>query len=161
MDTDCLICMGAHHSKDCSQRKLWHCSDCHIYIRHCSDHSPVCSNKNWVYDAYNELYARSPLQRCNIGFDQNVRFYMNEIWRKSCEGLEAYSTCNGIYFRFATDRDLEIHSNKFVHGRILVVVKDLDGTFKQKLVLMTSKERMMTAIDINQQFHVANAQRYE
>lgn len=107
------------------------------------------------------LYVRTPLQRCNIGFDHNVRYYMNENWRKSCEGIEAYSASSGIYFRFVADRDLEIHSNKFVHARILVVVKEPDGTFEQILVLMTSKNEMIIAIPVNQPFEVANAQRYE
>lgn len=161
MDTDCLICMGDHHSKDCNQRKMQHCSECHVYIRHFSDHSLVCSNKNWIYDVYDDLYVRMPLQRCNIGFDSSIRYYMNDSWRKPTEGTEAFSTSTGIYFRFVSNLDLELHSNKFVHARVLVIVKYSDGTFKEKLVLMTSKNRMITAIAVNQPFQIANAERCE
>lgn len=160
MDLDCMICMGPHASKDCNQRKLQHCSDCHIYIRHCSDHTSVCSKKSWIYDVYDELYARMPLQRCNIGFNQEVRFFMNDIWRKSYEGIEAYSANNGIYFHFATDRDLTVQSNRFVHGRILIIVKDMDGAFKQKLVLMTSKTKMILATVMDQPFNLSNAKQF-
>lgn len=161
MDSDCLICMGAHHFKDCNPRKKQHCSDCHMNIRNYSDHSSVCSNKNWIHDVYSDLYVRVPLQRCNIGFNCDVRFYMNEMWRKSTEGVDAFSPATGMLFRFVTDRDLRVLSNSFVHGSILVIVKDIDGTFKQKLVLMTSKKKMMLTIAINQPFDPTNAKQFE
>lgn len=148
--------MGSHPSTDCKERKLEHCKDCHIYIRHFSDHTTVCANKNWIYDVYDNLYVAMPLQRCNIGFDCDVRFYMNENWRKASEGVDAYSTSNGIYLRFATDKDLSLLSNSFGHARIVVVVKDNNGNLIQKLTLMTSKTKMMLAVSMNKPFDQAD-----
>lgn len=153
--------MGTHQAKDCKQRKLQHCKDCHIYIRRFSDHSSICANKKWVYDVYYNLYAAIPLERCNIGFNTDVRFYTNENWRKSCEGVDAYSTSSGIYFRFVTDKDLSVYSNSFVHARILIVVKDAEDKLMQKLVLMTSKTKMMIATSMDQPFNCENAMQYE
>lgn len=150
---DCLICMGLHHSKDCNERKPQHCTECHMFIRYCSDHNPVCENKHWVYDVYTDLYVKTPLERCNIGFNCDFRFYQNEVWRKPVEGIDAYSTGNGIFFRFKTDKDIAVLSNGFVHARILVVVKDTNGTFNQKLVLMTSTLKMMVATLIDEPFN--------
>lgn len=149
--------MGSHASKDCGERKLQHCKDCHVYIRHSSDHSSVCANKGWTYDIYDGLYASMPRERCNIGFDSDFRFYYDDTWRKPVEGIDAYSTTNGIYFRFKTDKDISLLSNGFAHARILVVVKGTDGSFSQKLVLMTSQKKMMVAIPIDMLFDRANA----
>lgn len=159
MDTDCSICLGPHHSNDCSERKDQHCKDCHMFIRFSSDHSSVCSNKHWTYDVYNELYVSMPLERCNIGFNCDFRFFQNESWRKPVEGIDAYSLGNGIYFRFKTDKDIAVLSNGFAHARILVVVKDANGAFIQKLVLMTSQKKMMVATLINEPFDRATAKR--
>lgn len=152
MDSDCLICLGSHGSKECEERKLQHCADCHMFIRYSSDHSPVCGNKQWVYDVYDKLYASTPLVRCNIGFNCVFRFFQNKIWHKPCEDIDAYSTTSGILFRFKSDKDLSLLSNEFVHGRILVVVKDTDGAINEKLVLMTSKAKMMVATLIDKPF---------
>lgn len=162
MDSDCLICMGSHHSNDCNERKLQHCKDCHMFVQHCSDHSPVCSNKHWIYDVYDKLYVSMPPERCNIGFDCGFRFFQNNVWRKPCDGIDAYSTGNGILFRFKSDKDISLLSNEFVHARILVVVKGTDGTFNEKLVLMTSKKKMVVATLIDKPFNrVAAKQTYE
>lgn len=152
MDSDCLICMGSHHSSDCNERKLQHCMDCHIFIRHCSDH-----NKRWVYDIYDQLYVSMPPERCNIGLNCDFRFYHNDTWRKPNEGIDAYSTGNGIYFNFKTDKDIALLSNGFVHARILIVVKGANGEFHEKLVLMTSKMKMLLAASINKPFNRASA----
>lgn len=154
---DCLICMGSHTSKDCGERKLQHCKDCHVYIRHSSDHSVVCTNKGWIYDVYDGLYASIPRQRCNIGIDSDFRFFYGDTWRKPVEGIDAYSTTNGVYFSFKTDKDISLLSNGFAHARILVVVKGADGSFSQKLVLMTSQRKMMVAIPMDTLFDRANA----
>lgn len=154
---DCLICMGSHASKDCAERKLQHCKDCHVFIRHSSDHGSVCANKGWTYDVYDELYVSMPRERCNIGIDCDFRFYYENTWRKPVEGIDAYSTTNGIYFRFKTDKDISLLSNGFARARILVVVKGTDGSFSQKLVLMTSQRKMMIAIPLNMPFDHANA----
>lgn len=50
-------------------------------------------------------------------------------------------------------------SNAFAHARILVVVKDASGEFQQKLVLMTSKARMLLANPINEPFERSTAVR--
>lgn len=149
--------MGSHASEDCGERKLQHCKDCHMYIRHSSDHGSVCANKGWIYDIYDGLYASMPRQRCNIGIDSDFRFYYDDTWRKPVEGIDAYSMTNGIYFRFKTDKDISLLSNGFAHARILVVVKGADGSFSQKLVLMTSLKKMMIAIPIDVLFDRANA----
>lgn len=159
MDTDCLICMGSHLSSDCNERKLQHCVDCHIYIRHCSDHSPICSNKRWIYDLYDQLYVSMLPERCNIGFNYDFRFFQNNIWRKSNEGIDAYSSGNGIYFNFKTDKDISLLWKGFVHARILIVVKGANGELHEKLVLMTSKMRMLLATSINKPFNRATALR--
>lgn len=159
MDTDCLICMGAHQSSECKERKLQHCVSCHIYIRHCSDHSPICSHKRWIYDVYDDLYVSMPPARCNIGFNCDFRFFQNDVWRKPNEGIDAYSTGNGIYFNFTTDKDIALLSNGFVHARILVLVKDTNGDLNEKLVLMTSKMRMLLATPTNKPFNRETASR--
>lgn len=37
----------------------------------------------WSHDVYNDLYVRDLLQWCNISFNYDFRFHMNQMWRKS------------------------------------------------------------------------------
>lgn len=130
-----------------------------MFIRFSADHSSICSNKHWIYDIYDELYVSMPLERCNIGLNCDFRYFLNESWRKPVEGVDAYSLGNGIYFRFKTDKDIAVLSNGFAHARILVVVKDQNGAFTQKLVLMTSQKKMMVATLVNAPFDRVTAKR--
>lgn len=83
MDSDCLVCLGKHHSGDCPERTSHHCPNCHVLIKHCSDHATTCAIKTWLYASYSGFYARVPTQRFIIGFDSPFRLLMNGTWPKA------------------------------------------------------------------------------
>lgn len=150
-DSGCLICWEDHGSKDCPERKPEHCPDCHIFIRICSDHSSVCGMRTWKYKKYEHLYVAEPSERCVIGFNSSFRFLKDGSWRKGNESMDMLSPISGALFRFKTDKDLALLSNTYVPVRIVIVVK-AGGTCEEKLLLMTSKQRVMVATTLNRTF---------
>lgn len=150
-NSDCLICFGCHATIKCPERTQQHCADCHVFIRHCSDHASVCGSKTWIHKKYTSLYANCLTRRCIISIDVPFRFWMDGCWRKGGDGLEMYSPL-GAFFRFESDHDLCLLSHNFIGIRIGVVVKD-DGKLMEKLWLGTSKCQLATAFTVNKEFN--------
>lgn len=150
-DSDCLICFGSHATRDCHERTPNHCPDCHVLIRHCSDHAAVCGSKTWIHKTYNDLYANHLTERLVISIGAPFRFWINGCWRKAFDGIEMYSTL-GAFFRFKSDQDLSLLSRIFVGIRIGFVVK-IDDKLLIKLWLITSKSQFVTAVNDNREFN--------
>lgn len=155
-DPDCLICYEPHASTDCPERTEQHCHDCHAYIRVCSDHTSVCGTKTWLYEKYAELYVNQPKQRFVLSVNAPFRFLMNKCWRKGTDGLNMYSPATGAFFQYKSEYDLTLLSNRFVGIRIVVVVKE-SGRFVEKLVLLTSKTKLIVAAQVDNEFNRNNA----
>lgn len=150
-DSDCMICFETHASSECPNRTQQHCPDCHVFIRHCSDHTSVCGKKTWAYNQYGNLYANRPSARFVIGINTPFRFFMDN-WRKGGDGFEMYSPVTGAFFCYKSDNDLVMLSRKFVGIRIKVVVK-VSGKFYEKLWLVTSKDKLISAVHADKEFH--------
>lgn len=157
MDSGCLICLGSHDSNDCVERLPQHCRECHVFIRHASDHAQLCENKSWVHNMYHDLYVQMLKERCIISFNSPFRFLHDGTWRKGIEDLEMFSPATGAFFRFKTDSDLSLYTTRYEPIRIIVVVKEQDGTFREKLLLLTSRRRLMVAKQLNGLFDRAKA----
>lgn len=152
---DCLICFKSHPSSDCPERKPEHCAECHAFIVHSTDHSSVCGSKTWSYSKYVNLYASQPKERCILGFSVPFRFLTNGNWRKGNDGLELCSSQSGAFFRFKGESDLSLLSTSYAPVRIIVIVKDKVGeneVFREKLLLLTSPQRLMVATDLDRPF---------
>lgn len=152
MDTDCLICCGSHHSKECSERKPEHCEDCHAFINNCSDHTSVCSQKTWIFKKFEKVYAKPVHERCIIAMNTPFRLLKDGCWRKANEGMEMISPEIGAFFSFKSDRDLSFSTSSFVPMRIIIVVKDKSGIFAEKLMLLTCKKQVIVATEVNKAF---------
>lgn len=157
MDSSCLICLDSHDSNDCAERSPLHCPECHIFIRHTSDHAQVCENKSWVHDMYHDLYVQMLKERCIISFNSPFRFLHDGTWRKGIEDLEMFSPVTGAFFRFKSDKDLSLYTTRYESIRIIVVVKERNGTFREKLLLLTSRRQLMVAKQLNGLFDRSKA----
>lgn len=151
-DVDCLICFGSHASIECPERSKQHCPDCHVLVRHCSDHTPVCGSKTWIYNRFAGLYAKVPMERCIVSIDSPFRFLLDGCWRKGTDGMSIYSSETGAFFEFKSDNDLSLLSNKFVGIRIAIVVKE-SNKFVEKLLLLTSKSQMIGVVHVDNDFN--------
>lgn len=154
---DCLICFESHETRECPERLPQHCPDCHIYIQNCSDHTPVCASKTWLFKKFAGVYSEVPKERCIIGFSSPFRFLKDGSWQKGSEGMELCSSSVGALFRFKSDQDLSLFMTRFQPVRIVIVVKgksgeDECGTFVEKLVLQTSREKFMVVAQTNEPF---------
>lgn len=151
MDCDCLICFEGHLTNDCPDRKPQHCLDCHIFIKYLTDHSSLCSNKQWSYQPYKDLYATPPLQRIIFGCNSPIRFLYDGDWRKPYDGEELYSSESGIIIRFTNKNDFSCLTRTFAPIRIAVVVKE-QSRFTIKLMLLASRNRFVVAKNLNEPF---------
>lgn len=156
MDSDCLICLGAHNSSDCPERNEEHCPNCHIVIKNSADHSSVCGMKTWIFKPYAYMYVEPPKERCIIGVNTPFRFLKDGCWRKGCDGLELLSPETGSLFEFKFDNDICLKTTRFAPLRMVIVVKDAKQTtnkqFREKLLLLTSKQQMMVAVKLDKPF---------
>lgn len=154
-DSDCLICFGSHASSECPERESQHCDDCHVFIRQCSDHTSLCGKKEWCFNQYEHIYVKQPQERCIIGFNSPFRFLKDGSYRKGSEGMDLYSAISGAIFHFKTDQDISLLSTSYVPVRIIIVVKDKVGdndVFEEKLLLLTSPQRLLVAAEVNKPF---------
>lgn len=150
-DTDCLICFKSHSSSECPDRQNEHCKECHVFVIHPSDHTDLCASKQWVYNPFQDLYAKVPTKRFVMTTDTPIRFLKDGCWRKAMDGVIMCS--QDAIFGFESDMDLSVSSTKFVPIRIAVVVKDKSSeSFVEKLVLLTSMYQLMVAVPANKIF---------
>lgn len=151
MDSDCLICFQSHSTYDCPERKPQCCPDCHLFIKHFSDHGPACGSKQWLFQPYKDLYVKIPIERVIFGCNGPVRFLYDGMWRKPFDAEELYSTESGIMIRFKNETDFAVLSSSFAPIRIAVVVKE-NTEFILKLMLLASHNKLIVAKNFNQRF---------
>lgn len=154
-DLDCLICFKSHASSVCPDRKPEHCADCHVFIVQTSDHTSVCGLKKWSHknELYGNLVAKPLQERVILNFSSAIRVLKDGNWRKGEDGMELCSSTSGAVFRFKTRTDLCLLSVSYAPVRIVVVVKDdANEEFREKLMLLTSPQRMMVATELDREF---------
>lgn len=156
MDTDCLICFESHATYDCPERKPECCPDCHVFIKHFSDHTPACGLKQWLHQPYKNLYAKIPIKQIIVGFNAPMRFLYDGFWRKPFDGEEMFSTESDVFIRFQNENDFAVFSGSFAPIRIAVVIKD-ESDFSLKLMLLRSNEKFIVLKGFNQPFDRAAA----
>lgn len=150
-DTDCIICFEDHSPMQCPDRTPKHCSGCHYVIKHLTDHSTVCNNKQWSFQPYKNLYVSPPLERFMVSCNSPVRFLYDGDWRKAFDGSELYSPETGAIVRFTNEKDFSCLTRKFAPVRIAVVVKE-QSRFMVKLMILTSRDRYLVAVNLNEPF---------
>lgn len=88
-------------------------------------------------------------------FQHTIHFLKDNNYRKGSEGMEFYSKQSGAIFRFKTDNDISLLSTTYAPIRIVIVVKDKVGendVFEEKLLLLTSPQRLLVASEVNKPF---------
>lgn len=158
MDTNCLICLEPHSTKQCPERKPQNCPDCAVFIKNFSDHTSLCGMKTWIFTPYPDLYATPPLERFIIGCNSPIRFLLGGIWQKPSDGDEVYSPVSGVLVRFSNEKDFTVLTGKFAPIRIAFVVKE-NSQFVIKLMLLASKQRFLVATDVNEPFDRNDAEK--
>lgn len=156
MDSDCLICFGSHLTSECKDRKPQHCSDCHAFVNHSSDHSQICGKKDWLYRKYEDLYVKPLKERCMVTINSPFRILKDGCWRKTHDALEMYSAESGAFFQFISNNDISLLTTRFEPIRIAVVVKDKVGDsdiFDEKLLLSTCKKQIIIPTGMNKPFN--------
>lgn len=151
MDADCLICFESHPTAECPDRKPQHCPNCHIHIRHQSDHSSVCCMKQWIFQPYKDFFAKPPLQRYIISCNFPFRFLSGGDWRKPFDGNQLVSPDYDTIIRFKNENDFSVLTGSFAPIRIAFVVKE-NSKFSVKLILLASRERFIVAKALDQPF---------
>lgn len=102
---------------------------------------------------YANLNVKPLQERCILGFSSPFRFLKDGNWRKGNDGMMLCSSPSGAVFRFSTDSDLSLCTTTYAPVRIIVVVKDDESEmFREKLLLVTSPQRMMVATDLDRPF---------
>lgn len=94
-----------------------------------------------------------------IGFNVPFRYLKNEGWLKSSDGLELCAPQSGAMFRFTSANDLSLFTTGYAPIRILIVVKDSSGErFTEKLLLLSSMNRVLIATSLNKPFDRTSAE---
>lgn len=140
-------------TSECPERKPEHCPDCHVYIRHCADHTGVCGKKTWYFDKFANLYVKAPKERFILSSNAPIRFLKDGCWRKAADGIDLISPESGAIFRFKSEMDVSFYASAFVPVRIGIVIKEkLVDKFVQKLLLFTSKTKILVAAPVENGF---------
>lgn len=159
MNTTCLICWGQHQSIDCPDRKNEHCQECHSFIIRLSDHTPDCTKKLWIFKdtTYDALYVSQTKPRFIVDLNSEFRVLKDGYWKKCWGGLKL--SHSGAIIDVLSDQTFSVSTTSFESIRIAIVVKD-GVSFREKLLLLTSKKLFVVAADVDEDFDRDSVQHF-
>lgn len=146
-NSNCTVCFGAHHSKECEQGKLGNCFECHVPIQKADDHAPLCTMTHYFRSEQVRKYVKIPSVRCILSFKSPINVLQNGSFRMAQSGLRLFSDMADSYFKFESDRVMAVMTTGYTRIRLPIIVEDDGDTSKEKLVLITSTDRAIVAVN--------------
>lgn len=153
---NCLVCFGAHHSKQCQDGVYSSCFECHTPIKNIGDHADACSIKHWFLSQRADKYVKIPSVRCAVVFEPPLKILIGNSWSTPQTGMRLFSAMSDTYYKFESDRKVIISTTAYTRIRLPVIVQVRPGVSIEKLVLMTSHDRSIVAAKGSRQVNDAS-----
>lgn len=140
-----MICFGAHHGEYC-EKILQRCFECHVVAKKEVDHAKGCGARTWFRsEMYVDMYVKMSAVRATIDFGKPIFYELNGGFVKAKPEAELFSGMADIHFKFVSESKIELKTTGFTRIRLPIIVRDKDGGFIERLVIMTSHDRTIVA----------------
>lgn len=116
------------------------CFECHVPTQKSSDHTEICSVKQWFVSKAIGKYVKIPSVRWIITFQSPINIFLNGRVQAAQSGTKLFSAISDSYFHFETAKKLVLMTTTYTRIRIPIVIQTDQNSAVEKLVLLTSSD---------------------
>lgn len=139
------MCYDTHHGNYC-RRLFERCFECHVPAQEQSDHSKNCGVRKWFQSqTYIDMYVKIPVVRATITFQKAVHYILQGSFVAAKANTELFSAMADVLFKFESSSVIVLSTTGFSRIRIPVIVREENGLYVERLVLLTSQDRTVVA----------------
>lgn len=122
------------------------------------DHAKSCGARSWFRSVkYMDMYVKMSAVRAMIEFNKPICYELNGSFIKATPEAELFSQMADVHFKFVSESKIELTTTGFTRIRLPVFVRDKNGAYTERLVIMTSHDRTIVAANSSRPVNQANA----